>query len=416
MNIATNPLTREPKMRRSRAGLLTAMLVVGVAASASAQADSLLAVSSGGANLLRLNTDGSFILRGALGVGQAPASGAGIRMFWFPANAAFRAGQVAGSQWDAANIGVGSVAFGTNTMATGASSFAAGSSAGALGDEAIALGFETTASGLRSLAFNGTASGASSAAIGNSALAAGLNSIAIGALAQASNESSIALGPNSTSLGTAAIAIGPSMADGDFGVAIGQQNGASGEFSLALGRNARTNGQGGAVVISDGSGPAREDSVYATAPNQFVVRGSGGIIMYTSSDLTSGVSVDAGGGSWNSISDRNRKENFTELDGEEVLTRLRSVPVTGWNYLTQDETVRHVGPMAQDFHAAFGLGESDLVINTGDIDGINLAGVKALEARTIEQADRIRTLESQLEALTARLERLEQLEAAASQK
>jgi hypothetical protein len=61
------------------------------------------------------------------------------------------------------------------------------------------------------------------------------------------------------------------------------------------------------------------------------------------------------------------------LDGEEVLLRLRSVPVTTWNYLTQDRTIRHIGPMAQDFHAAFGLGESELLINTVDIDGVNMA-------------------------------------------
>jgi trimeric autotransporter adhesin len=72
-----------------------------------------------------------------------------------------------------------------------------------------------------------------------------------------------------------------------------------------------------------------------------------------------------------------------------------------WNYLTQDASIRHAGPMAQDFHAAFGLGESDLLINTVDIDGVNMAAVKALEARTAAQAASIRTLEAEVAALRA---------------
>src|SRR5690606_31176431 len=146
-----------------------------------------------------------------------------------------------------------------------------------------------------------------------------------------------------------------------------------------------------------------------TANNQIVMRGAGGIKMFTSQQLTSGVELAAGGSSWSVVSDRNRKENFAELDGEEVLTRLREVPVSSWNYRTQEELIRHVGPMAQDFYKAFGLGESDLMINTIDIDGINMAGVKALDVRTAAQAQRIETLESEVAELRARLERLERL-------
>ena len=55
-----------------------------------------------------------------------------------------------------------------------------------------------------------------------------------------------------------------------------------------------------------------------------------------------------------------------------------------WNYKAQNTAIRHMGPTAQDFRAAFGLGDFPLRINTIDADGVALAGVKALEARTRE--------------------------------
>ena len=91
------------------------------------------------------------------------------------------------------------------------------------------------------------------------------------------------------------------------------------------------------------------------------------------------------------------------------------MPVTTWNYLTQEDEVRHAGPVAQDFHAAFGLGESDLLINTIDIDGINMAAAKALDARTALQRERIAELEAEVETLTERVARLEKLLTAAQE-
>src|SRR5690606_15628030 len=99
------------------------------------------------------------------------------------------------------------------------------------------------------------------------------------------------------------------------------------------------------------------DSVYAAVPNQFVARGCGGIKFFTNREMTAGMELAAGGSGWSAVSDRNRKEHFAAVDGEDVLARLRRVPVTTWNYKSQDASIRHMGPMAQDFHAAFGLGE-----------------------------------------------------------
>ena len=69
------------------------------------------------------------------------------------------------------------------------------------------------------------------------------------------------------------------------------------------------------------------------------------------------------------------------------------MPIREWNYKAQDAAIRHVGPTAQDFHAAFGLGEDPLRISTIDADGIALAAVKALALENQELRARIDALE-----------------------
>jgi hypothetical protein len=90
-------------------------------------------------------------------------------------------------------------------------------------------------------------------------------------------------------------------------------------------------------------------------------------------------------GAWSSVSDVNLKENFRELDGGDVLLKIARMPIREWNYKAQDPAVRHVGPTAQDFHAAFGLGEDPLKISSIDADGVALRAIQALEARTRTQ-------------------------------
>jgi hypothetical protein len=371
-------------------------VVLAFAQGARAQADSVFAASASGVNLLRLNNDASFVVRGTAGSGSIPATGAGVRMMWFPSLYAFRAGKVesfGAAYWDLASIGAGSAAFGENTRASGSNSFAANLATTASGDESVALGNNGTASADRAFAFNGTAS-----AVG---------AVAIGSGAQATGDDALAMGPSSIAGGLASIVIGPSIANGSFGVAIGLQNSASGNFSVAIGKNARTANRQGSVVLGDGCAGFSSDSVYPTANNQFVARGCGGIKFYTSQNLSSGVEVAAGGGSWSSLSDRNRKENFLAVDGEEILARLRHIPVSTWNYRTQARSIRHLGPVAQDFAAAFGLGESNLLINTVDVDGVNMAGVQAVAARTDLLRTQVESLTAENAALRGRVSELE---------
>ena len=117
--------------------------------------------------------------------------------------------------------------------------------------------------------------------------------------------------------------------------------------------------------------------------------------------MTSGAYLPAGSGSWSALSDANMKANFRDLDGDDVLAEIARMPIREWNYTSQDAAIRHVGPTAQDFHAAFGLGEDSLRISTIDADGIALRAIQALEARLRAYEARIRSLEQEIGAIRA---------------
>ncbi len=97
-------------------------------------------------------------------------------------------------------------------------------------------------------------------------------------------------------------------------------------------------------------------------------------------------------------SDRAIKQDFMPVDAQDILTRLAAVPVSSWAY-NADPATRHIGPMAQDFLAAFGVGDSDKHIHMVDANGVAMAALQALYAK-FEQRDReIEALRSELDAL-----------------
>ena len=232
--------------------------------------------------------------------------------------------------------------------------------------------------------------------------AGGYNTTALGL-------SSFAIGYQSQALGSYSVGMGyTSNADGTGAVAIGYRTTADADYSVAIGQRASTNGHAGAIVLSDGS---TTDSTQASANNQFTVRSAGGVRLFTNATMTTGVQVAAGGSSWAVISDRNRKQDFLHVDGEDVLRRLRALPVTTWRYRDEeDRSTFHIGPMAQDWHAAFGFTKDDHTINMSDFDGVNLAAIKALEERTAQlqaKSAEVTQLRAQVEAQSRRLDELE---------
>jgi hypothetical protein len=89
------------------------------------------------------------------------------------------------------------------------------------------------------------------------------------------------------------------------------------------------------------------------------------------------------GGTWTNTSSRERKENFVALDPQEVLDKIDSLSVERWNYKAEDPSITHIGPVAEEFHAAFNTGgtEGDKSISTIDPAGVALLGVQGLSAK-----------------------------------
>ena len=115
-------------------------------------------------------------------------------------------------------------------------------------------------------------------------------------------------------------------------------------------------------------------------------------------------------------SDKTKKENFQPVDGEEVLGKIHGFELSSWNFIGHDpKEFRHYGLMAQDFFAAFGqdgVGQigSETTINSGDLAGILMVAVQALEKRTAELKQKeaqIAVLASKVEELTAKYAYLE---------
>ncbi|HMP71701.1 MAG TPA: tail fiber domain-containing protein, partial [Kiritimatiellia bacterium] len=131
--------------------------------------------------------------------------------------------------------------------------------------------------------------------------------------------------------------------------------------------------------------------------------------------------IPPNGTSWSAISDREAKENFSPVDTGAILEKVAAMPLTEWSYKEDPNQRRYIGPVAQDFHAAFGLGD-DKTINTLDFDGVALAAIQALARREAEARDRLAGMSDEVrrlqednahlqEMVHQMMKRLEQVEA-----
>ncbi|QKK06981.1 MAG: tail fiber domain-containing protein [Planctomycetota bacterium] len=123
-------------------------------------------------------------------------------------------------------------------------------------------------------------------------------------------------------------------------------------------------------------------------------------------DMASGARCTTGG-VWTNASSREWKHEFQSVDARDILDRLTALPITEWTYKTEDG-VRHLGPVAEDFAAAFGLGDDAQTIGTIDADGVALAAIQGLNQIVLEKdaeiaalRDRMTRLEAMVEALAA---------------
>ncbi|MDQ7029064.1 MAG: tail fiber domain-containing protein [Ardenticatenia bacterium] len=196
----------------------------------------------------------------------------------------------------------------------------------------------------------------------------------------------------------------------------GRDNNATGDYSFVAGRRAKAYNKGCFVW-----GDATNADVTCATDNRTIFRSTGGFYIYTNSSLSSGAYLAAGSGSWSTLSDRNAKEHFAPVDPQGVLEQVAQLPISTWNYRAQDDSIRHMGPTAQDFYAAFGLGSTDKGIATVDADGVALAAIQglyqqnqALEKDVKALREENAVLRSQLTELEARVEALEQAQGAGS--
>ncbi len=192
-----------------------------------------------GGNILAIGT--------YVGSGAVPYSGVGTRLMWIPSRAAFRAGYVNGSQWDAANVGVYSAAFGENNTVSGDRAFAAGTGNTVSQTGSVAFGGSNTVSVTYSAAF-----GASNIInAGGGGFAVGLSNTVSGA------SSAAAIGTGNTSAGgTGSTAIGANnSAGGTSAIALGSRISVSGNNSVGIGldTNSRTLSQNNTLAIMGGN-------------------------------------------------------------------------------------------------------------------------------------------------------------------
>jgi len=183
----------------------------------------------------------------------------------------------------------------------------------------------------------------------------------------------------------------------------GISNRVDGAYGFAAGQQAQALHRG-AFVWADASGADTTPLPFASgAPNEVALRATGGMRVVTGLDAgvpVSGVVVEAGSGSWSAMSDRNAKTDFEPVDVNGVLEEVAQLPLQTWRYRAEAEGLRHLGPVAQDFHAAFGLGSNDRWIATVDADGVALAAIQGLYRLVQEQQAEIAALRGRLDALT----------------
>jgi len=332
--------------------------------------------------------NGSFVATGNLGIGVSPMQGKGYRTSWDSYKGAFRSGY-ADAEWDDANVGFFSWAGGSNSTAVGLYSLAFGDTNSAESTSSIVFGSGNQVKGAA-----GISAGAGNRVCDTYGVAFGNKAQSGGPLVNGRCD------PDSFNItGLAAVAIGYNVT-------------ADKDHTIALGKFASNNGFSGTFVWSDGSATASADTFKNTANNEFAARATGGFRFRTNLAGTTGCNLPAGSGVFNCTSSRTTKENFYAVDGNDVLARLRKVPVSTWNYISEGRQTRHLGPMAEDFYSAFNLGVGNTSIGVQDAVGVSLAAVKALDARTAElqqKTEEVEQLRNRVNSLEQRLAALEQL-------
>jgi hypothetical protein len=143
-------------------------------------------------------------------------------------------------------------------------------------------------------------------------------------------------------------------------------------------------------------GPGQTNVFNVTPGGSAYFAGNVGIGNNTPTNKLMVVNARCDGTTWINASDRNLKQDFAPVDPIELLAKVASMPVQSWSYKSHPEE-KHVGPVAQDFHAAFGLGSDDKSIATVDEGGVALAAIQGLNQKVESEKQKSESLEQKLE-------------------
>ena len=162
--------------------------------------------------------------------------------------------------------------------------------------------------------------------------------------------------------------------------------------------------------------------VYLTGPEQFLIRAIGGVGINTTNpngtSLRVGTDTSNGngafvsnGGAWTNGSSRSFKEAFVSVDVGAVLDKMLTLPMQTWFYRNDHQEGRHLGPMAEDFANAFGLGGNEKYIATVDEEGVALAAIQGLNREVEAENSLLKQenvdLRNKLDDVLGRLSKLE---------
>jgi len=228
-----------------------------------------------------------------------------------------------------------------------------------------------------------------------------------------------------TTYGVIAGGGGSRIATGSFAstIAGGYLNQVSGNFSFAAGNRAQANHSGTFAWAGGNTMPYA--SIFPYSVNLYSSNGvsmdygvqtagspRGARYVYIG-PINSGLTISTWTGArltdsgvWSNASDKNRKTDFKDIDPQVVLEKVLALPVRQWRYTNENNSVKHLGPVAQDFQSAFGLGIDDTSIGTVDADGVALAAIQGLNRKLRDELTR---RDAENSELRRRLERLEKL-------
>jgi len=282
---------------------------------------------------------------------------------------------------------------GTFSTAVGASAVASGFGSTALGVTAAASGSNSTA-----LGHDAAATGDSNTALGTVAfaLSPNTNATAIGYQAQVEQSNAMVLGSiPGVNNGTAYVDVGIGTTMPQAPLHVERANGTARVqvTETQPGPSMPFQGQAqGLVRFELNDEAAGERWRFTNAGDKFAINNVGGdspgteMSVFKNGDLVIG-------GLLTENSDRDAKQNIVPLVSQDILAKIVNLEVLEWSYIDAPNQ-RHIGPMAQDFHSAFGLGRDNKHIATLDTSGVALVGIQALAEENAMLRNRVEQLES----------------------